>query len=179
MIDMKSFNRTLVSTVTLVFILATISCKKPSSTDDNIGSADITLTYGSQTLKITGDCGWASAGGVKYIGANHNTNSLRAFEASFNISAPPTITTTYTLVADQLDETPSNVWVSFVDMTNGSSYVSWVSSDNSGQFTLHVDGKKITANLDGIILEPGSNNTTSPSSNVQGILSGSLIFYRE
>lgn len=153
-----------------------LSCKKDKIEDSQPGTADVTITMGSQQMHVKGPCGWASAAGVNYIGANHETNNLRVFGISFNIENPPTATTTYTLVDDQLDESPAHVTAYFTEV-QGSTFIEWTSFDGSGNVTLQVSGKKITVNLDGIVFEPHNGNAAPYNAN--GTLSGSLTFYRE
>lgn len=173
---MKStfFSITFASLAVISSLSFMTSCKKDSEPKE--GTADITLTFGGQQIKIVGPCGWAVAGGVNYIGANDANNSLRVFETSFNITSLPTSTTTYTLVADQFDENPNHVWANITEIQN-STFIEWSSSDLSGNFTLVVDGDKFTVNLAGITLDAGDSNV-SPY-NADGTLTGTLEFYRE
>jgi len=160
----------------LLLAATLLSCKKDKTSEPKQGTADITLTVGSQQITVKGPCGWAVAGGVHYIGANHETDNLRVFETNFNIENPPSATTTYTLVDDQFDESPSHIWATVTQMQGGS-FIEWTSFDGSGNMTLNVSGDKITVNLSGIVLEPGSGNAAPYNGN--GTLSGTLTFYRE
>jgi hypothetical protein len=153
--------------------------KKPTSTTTPTteeGSATITLTLtNSEVYQLSGPCGWAVAGGVNYIGANHSTNSLKTFSAYFNISELPSQTTSYTLVQDQLDTDPTHIWMNITEII-GSSWIEWTSTDASGTLTLVVQGNKITADLSEITLESGSSNASPYDAN--GTLSGSLTLYK-
>ena len=140
------------------------------------GVADITLTTtGGTEFKIAGPCGWAVAAGVNYIGANHATNNLKVFAANFNIPALPTATTSYTLVDDSSDEDPTHITMSLTEIVDGG-FREWTSHDGSGTLTLVVEGNKVTANLAGINLEPGSTNHAPYDES--GALTGTLKFYR-
>jgi hypothetical protein len=140
------------------------------------GVADITLTTtGGTEFKIAGPCGWAVAGGLNYIGANHATNNLKVFAATFNIPVLPTTTTSYTLVDDSSDEDPTHITMSLTEIVDGG-FREWTSFDGSGTLTLVVEGNKVTANLAGINLEKGSGNLAPYNQN--GALTGTLKFYR-
>lgn len=151
------------------------SCKKDSDSPKE-GKANITLTVGAQQINITGSCGWATAAGVHYIGAKDSNNSLRVFEVNFNMENPPSVTSSYILVDDMLDETPTHVWMTVTEIMGGS-FIEWTSFDGSGTLLLTVSGDKVTANLSGITLESGSGNASPYNGN--GTLSGTLEFYRE
>lgn len=169
--------------------LFTISCSKDdndeTSTETNTtnseGEANIILTAGGQEFKLKGPCGWAVAGGVNYIGANQSDNQLRIFSADFNISELPTETTTYTLVEDVFDTDPSHITMNISELA-GSKLTEWSSKNTSGKLTLTVEGNKITANLEGIILyaqtDSGlfTNGNTGAFAN-NGVLTGTLTFY--
>lgn len=148
------------------------------------GKADITLTAGGEKYTIKGPCGWASAAGNRYIGANDGSNSLKTFSAFFNLQEAPAKTTTYTLVSDSFDEDPAHITMNITEMKNGGLF-EYNSTDNSGQLTLEVSGKKITVKLDGITLAPSTEDrgfytslNTGAFSN-PGVLSGTLEFYVE
>lgn len=164
--------------------LALMSCKKdekkkPSSTTTPVteeGEADITLTLtNGEVYQLSGPCGWATAMGVNYIGANHSSNNLKTFSTNFNIPELPSQTTTYVLVDDQLDEDPTHIWMNITEFS-GSSWIEWTSHDASGSLTLVVQGNKVTADLNNITLENGSSNA-SPF-NANGTLSGTLTLYK-
>ncbi|MES2557376.1 MAG: hypothetical protein V4604_14575 [Bacteroidota bacterium] len=145
------------------------------------GSADVTLTAGGSEFKVTGPCGWASAGGTNYIGSNHATNNLRTFSAYFNIENPPTQTTTYILVDDGLDTDPTHITMGISEIS-GNTLTEWHSTDASGTLTLTVVGNTITADLSGIVLSPQTNSGFFTNGNVgafanAGTLSGTLVFY--
>lgn len=151
--------------------------KKPATTTPAAqeGQADITLTLtNGQLFQLNGPCGWATSMGVNYIGANHAANNLKVFEATFNLTELPSQTTTYTLVDNQFDEDPTHIWMTLTEIM-GSSYVEWTSHDASGTLTLVVDGNHVTANLNGITLEAGSN---AAPYNASGVLSGTLSLYK-
>ncbi len=167
-----------------------ISCKKedskPSSTtpppSTGTSEANIILTAGGEEFKIIGPCGWASAGGTKYIGANHATNSQRVFATYFNIDTPPTQTTTYTLVEDYTDTDPTHITMNIVEI-KGDTLTEWNSTLTSGSLTLVVEGNKISANLNGISLTPGTSSGIFVSGNTgnfsnTGFLTGTLVFYQ-
>ena len=172
----------------LIFFIALsvfplLACKKeenkPSSSTTPTpqeGQANITLTLtNGEVFQLNGPCGWATAMGVNYIGANHSSNNLRTFETTFNIPTLPNQTTTYTLVDDQFDTDPTHIYMNITEIT-GSTWVEWTSHDNSGQLTLVVNGNTVTANLDGILLEAGSTNANPLNAN--GTLSGTLTLYK-
>lgn len=145
------------------------------------GKAAITLTAGGEQYKIEGPCGWASALGTKYIGANDAANNLKTFSAFFNIDNPPAKTTTYTLVGDVNDEDPTHIRMNITEI-RGSSLFEYTSTNTSGKLTLVVSGNKVTADLSGITLKPTTDeNPIFPSLNTgafskTGTLSGTLEF---
>lgn len=151
------------------------------------GAANIILTAGGQEFKVVGPCGWATAAGLNYIGANQGDNNLRTFFANFNIAQLPTTTTTYTLVADNnTDTNPTHITMSIGEVTTGSNPVStsWNSKSTSGTLTLVVDGNKVTVNLAGITLYPQTNSGFYTNGNTgafanNGALTGTLVFYRQ
>ena len=162
-------------------VLLSAACKKENlSEGTKEGSADITLTLtNGEKVHIKGPCGWAVAMDVPYIGANHADNNLLIFHCSFNISAPPSSTTTYTLVADNQDTDPAHAWINVTLVKNGS-IIGWSSTDASGSVTLNVTGKKVTVNLNGIGLKASDGFNANPAPyDAAGALSGSLEFYRE
>lgn len=147
------------------------------------GKADITLTAGGEQYKIQGPCGWASAGGTRYIGANEASNSLKTFSVFFNLENPPAKTTTYTLTGDSFDEDPGHITMNITEIKSGGMF-EYTSTNTSGKLTLVVSGKKITVNLDGIILKPTTESMIYKSLNTgafsqPGTLSGTLEFYAE
>ncbi len=176
----------------LLFVVsAFIACSNSddsSSNDDNnnpsvAGIANITLTAGGEQYKINGQCGWASAMGTHYIGANDGNNNLKTFSTFFNISELPSQTTTYTLVKDQDDTNPAHIWMNITEIRNGGLF-EYSSSDTSGTLTLVVTGNKVTVDLSGIVLQPNledpviyENLNVGAFSN-PGTLSGTLEFYR-
>lgn len=174
----------------LLFSVIILSCDKgddsnSSSTNPGQGIANITLTAGGEEFKINGPCGFASAGGAKYIGANQEGNNLRTFSSYFNITELPSTTTTYTLVEDVLDEDPLHITMNVTELSgsNSSILTEWSSTDSSGTLTLVVDGNKVTANLAGITLAPGTGGFGFTNGNVgafanNGILTGTLTFYK-
>lgn len=192
---------------TTVFILSLaivlLACKKkekeqptdpvPSSTTttgsttsgpSQTSVATVTLTSGTKATIINGSCGWAVAGGVNYIGAKDQANNLRVMEASFNIQSLPSQTTTYSLVAYDVNDTdPTHVNMSFTELV-GNGSLSWSSDASSGSLTLVVSGNKVTVNLAGISLKPQTNSGFYTNLNVgeyakPGALSGTLTFYKQ
>ncbi len=192
------------SIIILIVMVASllIACKKktestPTPTNTGGGSttsaptpttgvsvANITVTTGSVTTKLTGPCGWAVAGGVNYIGANDNVLTQRAFAINFNVPNPPSQTTTYSIVASASNNGTS---VNIVDMSfaeiAGNSSLSWESTNTSGSITLTVSGNKVTVNLAGITLKAQTNSGFFTNLNVgelakPGVLSGTLVFYK-
>lgn len=148
-----------------------------------VSAATITLTSGAQTTTITGSCGWASAGGVHYIGAHDQNKNLRIFEATFNIENPPAVTTTYTLVAYNINDTdPDHVSMSISEQV-GNGLFEWDSSNTSGTITLVVSGNKVTVDLSGITLTAQTNSGVYTNLNTgdyanPGVLTGTLTFYK-
>ncbi len=192
------------SIIILIVMVASllIACKKktestPTPTNTGGGSttsaptpttgvsvANITVTTGSVTTKLTGPCGWAVAGGVNYIGANDNVLTQRAFAINFNVPNPPSQTTTYSIVASASNNGTSVniVDMSFVEIA-GNSSLSWESTNTSGSITLTVSGNKVTVNLAGITLKAQTNSGFFTNLNVgelakPGALSGTLVFYK-
>lgn len=145
--------------------------------------ATITVTSGTKTTTLSGPCGWAVAGGVKYIGANDQANNKRVMEASFNIQDLPAQTTTYTLVAYDVNDTdPAHVSMSFTEIS-GNSLLQWSSGSTSGNLTLVVTGNKVTVDLSGITLKAQTNSGFYTNLNTgeyanPGVLSGTLTFYK-
>jgi hypothetical protein len=180
---MKTLEQVLI--ILMVSSAAIFGCSKDETTTPvtpTAGTADITLTAGGQQFKVKGPCGWASAGGTNYIGANQESNNLRTFSAFFNIKTPPSTTTTYVLVDDALDTDPTHIAMSISELS-GSKLTEWSSGDTSGKLTLVVSGNKITANLSGITLQPTTNAGFYTSGNVgdfanPGVLTGTLTFYK-
>ncbi|MDH4471924.1 MAG: hypothetical protein QE487_04905 [Fluviicola sp.] len=157
----------------------------PSSGNNNPpqgeSTANITLTAGGEEFKVVGPCGWASAGGTHYIGSNHAENNLRTFSAYFNLENPPTQTTTYILVDDELDTDPTHITMN-ISQIAGNTLTEWFSTNTSGTLTLVVEGNKISADLSGIVLSPQTNSGFFTNGNVgafanPGALSGTLVFY--
>jgi hypothetical protein len=168
-----------------------ISCKKdekkptsatPTPTTEE-GHADIALTMpNGEVFQLNGPCGWAVAGGVNYIGANHSSNNLRAFSTNFNITELPSQTTSYILVDDESDTDPTHITMSITEI-NGDTLTSWSSKTTSGTLTMVVNGNKITVNLAGISLYPQTNSGFFINGNVgafanDGALTGTLTFYK-
>lgn len=152
-------------------------------TSDKAGEAKITLTAGGQEFKVFGPCGWATALGTHYIGANQSDNNLRTFSSYFNISELPSSTTTYTLVEDSSDTDPTHITMNITEIS-GSKLTEWSSKNTSGKLILVVEGSKITANLAGITLYPQTNSGAFTNGNVgafanNGILTGTLTFYKK
>jgi hypothetical protein len=179
----------------LVFIALSasmlMSCKKdekkpttPTPTPaTEEGHADITLTMpAGEVYQLNGPCGWATAGGTNYIGANHASNNLKTFSAFFNISELPSQTTSYTLVGDGSDTDPAHITMNITEI-NGDTLTEWHSETNSGTLTMVVNGNEITVNLAGITLYPETNPGFFTSGNVgafanNGALTGTLTFYK-
>jgi hypothetical protein len=179
----------------LVFIALSasmlMSCKKDekkpvSSTTPPVteeGSADITLTMPTgEVYQLNGPCGWATAAGTNYIGANHSSNNLRTFSAFFNISELPSQTTSYTLVEDGSDTDPTHITMNITEI-NGDTLTEWHSQTTSGTLTMVVTGNEINVNLSGITLYPQTNPGFFTSGNVgafanSGALTGTLTFYK-
>lgn len=159
------------------------STTSTTSTPAQVSIANVTVTSGTKTTTLSGSCGWASAGGVKYIGAQDQVNSLKALEASFNIQNLPSQTTTYTLVAYDMNDTdPTHVSMSFSEQINGG-LLEWSSIATSGNLTLVVSGSKVTVNLAGITLKAQTNSGFYTNLNTgeyanPGVLSGTLVFYK-
>ena len=147
------------------------------------GQADITLTMpAGEVYQLNGPCGWASAAGTNYIGANHASNNLKTFSSYFNISELPAQTTSYTLVEDGTDTDPTHITMNITEI-NGDTLTAWHSKTTSGTLTLVVNGNVVTANLAGITLYPETNPGFFTSGNVgafsnNGALSGTLTFYK-
>lgn len=180
----------LVFTALSAFML--MSCKKdekkptPNPTPTPVteeGHADITLTMpAGEVYQLSGPCGWATAAGTNYIGANHASNNLKTFSSYFNISELPAQTTTYTLVEDGTDTDPSHITMNITEI-NGNTLTEWHSTTTSGTLTLVVNGNQVTANLAGITLYPETNHGFFTSGNVgafanEGALTGTLTFYK-
>ncbi|MEO8237914.1 MAG: hypothetical protein ABI793_17595 [Flavobacterium sp.] len=168
-----------------------ISCDNDDSNNDNdtsvqtptAGNANIILTAGGKEFKIVGPCGWASAAGANYIGANQADNNLRTFSSYFNIKQLPTTTTTYILTGDSSDTDPTHITMNITEIA-GTTLTSWNSKTTSGTLKLVVDGNKVTANLAGITLYPQTNSGFFTNGNTgafanNGALTGTLTFYRQ
>lgn len=173
----------MVSAVLLTLSFCTKKDEPSEEEEAGEGRADITLTAGGEKYTIQGPCGWASAGGNRYIGANDGSNSLKTFSVFFNLENPPSKTTTYTLTGDMLDEDPGHITMNITEMKNGGMF-EYTSTSTSGKLTLEVSGKKITAKLDGITLKPTTESSIGKSLNTgafsqPGTLSGTLEFYVE
>jgi len=159
------------------------STTSTTSTTTPASVASITVTSGTKTTTLSGSCGWASAGGVNYIGAKDQANSLRVLEASFNIQSLPSQTTTYALVAYDVNDTdPTHVSMSFSEQI-GNGLLEWSSIASSGNLTLVVSGNKVTVNLAGISLKAQTNSGFYTNLNTgeyanPGVLSGTLTFYK-
>lgn len=164
-------------------VSTTSTTSTTSSTTTPAGVASVTVTSGTKTTTLSGSCGWASAGGVNYIGAKDQNNSLRILETTFNIQTLPSQTTTYALVAYDVNDTdPTHVSMSFSEQI-GNGLLEWNSTASSGNLTLAVNGNKITANLTGISLKAQTNSGFYTNLNTgdyanPGVLSGTLTFYR-
>lgn len=162
-------------------VTSTTSTTTTTTTPASVAS--ITVTSGTKTTTLSGSCGWATAGGVNYIGAKDQANSLRVLEASFNIQSLPAQTTTYALVAYDVNDTdPTHVSMSFSEQI-GNGLLSWNSTATSGNLTLTVTGNKVTVNLAGISLAAQTNSGFYTNLNTgeyanQGVLSGTLTFYK-
>jgi len=168
---------------TAVLTLSFCTKKNDPEGQSQEGKANITLTAGGEQYKIQGPCGWASAGGTRYIGDNEASNSLKTFSAFFNLENPPAKTTTYTLVGDSFDEDPGHITMNITEIRSGGMF-EYTSTSASGKLTLEVSGKKITAKLDGITLKPTTESIIYKSLNTgafsqTGTLSGTLEFYVE
>lgn len=186
--------KTIKTTLAILFIsLITISCDNndnnpvgaPVPAPSGVGVADITLTVGGQQFTIDGPCGWASAGGVKYIGANQSDNNLKVFSTYFNIQELPAQTTTYVLVEDDTDTDPSHITMNLTEIIPGTppTLIEWSSINTSGTLTLVVEGNKVTVDLTGIVLKAGTGASGYTNGNVgafanNGTLSGTLTFYK-
>lgn len=186
--------------LTAALIITALACKKKKETTTpptsnsststtttgapvQVSAATITLTSGSKTTTITGSCGWATAGGVNYIGAHDTNKELRIFEATFNIQDPPAQTTTYTLTAYDVNDTnPAHVSMSIAEQI-GNGLLEWDSSNSSGTVTLVVTGNKVTVDLSGVTLAAQTNSGFYTNLNVgdyanPGVLTGTLTFYK-
>lgn len=176
----------------IMLSILSISCDNSESEENDIdtqipgeGIANIILTAGGQEFKIVGPCGWASAMGVNYIGANHESNKLRVFAANFNITKLPTVTTSYTVVeGSSADADPTHIAMSISEISgNNTILTSWSSKATSGKLTLTVSGNKVTADLAGITLYPQTNSGFYTNGNTgafanNGALTGTLTFYK-
>lgn len=162
--------------------------KKPTSTSTPTpttqeGHADITLTMPTgEVYQINGPCGWATALGTNYIGANHSSNNLKTFSTYFNISELPSQTTSYTLVEDGSDTDPTHITMNITEI-NGDTLTTWNSKTTSGTLTMVVNGNEITVNLAGITLYPQTDSGFFINGNVgafanNGALTGTLTFYK-
>ncbi|SCY48314.1 hypothetical protein [Flavobacterium caeni] len=168
-----------------IFLFAAIGLLTACDKDDQnampyyvapAGTADVTLTMtGGSTYELDGPCGWAYAGGVGYVGANQTDNSLKTFSIDTNLTELPSVTTTFTLTDDALDEDPTKARIHLTEFV-GSSFVSWDSTTASGQVTFAVNGNEVTVDLSGITLEAESSNDVPYDNN--GTLSGTLKFYK-
>ncbi len=160
-----------------------VSTSSTTSTATPASVASVTVTSGTKTTTLSGSCGWATAAGVNYIGAKDQANSLRVLEASFNIQSLPAQTTTYALVAYDVNDTdPTHVSMSFSEQI-GNGLLEWSSVASSGNLTLVVSGNKVTVNLAGISLKAQTNSGFYTNLNTgeyanPGVLSGTLTFYR-
>lgn len=173
---------------TLLTFFSLTACKSDDEpqikeeTNTEAGVANITLTAGGEQYKINGSCGWATVAGQNYIGAKDETNSLKVFSTYFNITALPTTTKTYTLVADQNDTDPNHIWMNITEIRGGGLF-EYNSSNTSGNLTLKVEGNKVSVDLAGIVLKPSTNSGAFTNLNVgafsnPGTLSGTLVFYK-
>lgn len=186
--------KTIKTTLAILFIsVVTISCDNndnnsvglPAPSSTGVGVANIVLTAGGQQFTINGPCGWASAGGVKYIGANQSDNNLKVFSTYFNIQELPTQTTSYVLVEDDTDTDLNHITMNLTEIIPGSTptLIEWSSINTSGTLTLVVEGNKVTADLTGIVLKSGTGAAGYTNGNVgafanNGTLSGTLTFYK-
>jgi hypothetical protein len=165
-------------------VSTTSTTSTTSATTTPAGVASITVTSGTKTTNLSGPCGWANAAGMDYIGANDQANNLRVLHASFNIQNLPAQTTTYALVAYDMDDTdPTHVSMSFSEQI-GSGLLGWNSTSASGNLTLVVSGNKVTVNLAGISLAAQTNSGFYTNLNTgeyanPGVLSGTLTFYKQ
>lgn len=163
-------------------VTSTTSTTTTTTTPASVAS--ITVTSGTKTTTLSGPCGWANAAGMDYIGANDQANNLRTLYASFNIQSLPAQTTTYLLVADDVNDTdPTHVSMSFSEQI-GNGLLEWSSTSSSGNLTLVVSGNKVTVNLSGISLQAQTNSGFYTNLNTgeyanPGILSGTLTFYKQ
>ncbi len=181
LIACKKKNESTTTTPTSTSGGTTTSSPTPTT---GVSIANITITTGSVTTKLTGPCGWAVAGGVNYIGANDQTLTQRVCAINFNISNPPSQTTTYSIVASASNNgTSANIIdMSFAEIA-GNSSLAWNSTNSSGSITLVVSGNKVTVNLAGITLAAQTNSGFFTNLNVgelakPGVLSGTLVFYK-
>ncbi len=170
-------------------LFITLACRnddRNNAEEENAqpGTAAITLTASGEAYKITGPCGWATVAGQRYIGANDSGNSLKTFSTYFNIDELPAVTTSYILVKDMNDTDPAHIWMNISEIRGGGLF-EYTSNNSSGILTLKVEGKKVTVDLSGIVLQP----TTGPSGaftslntgafSHPGTLSGNLVFYKD
>lgn len=144
------------------------------------GKGEITLSAGGEEYKISGNCGWAAAGGAKYIGLQDANNPLKTFSIFFNVEDIPKSTTSFDLVADVLDEDPKHVTMNITEIKGGSMF-EYRSTDASGKVTLEVNGNSVKVNLNGVKLKPTTTNPIYTSLNTgafskEGTLKGTLIF---
>lgn len=168
----------------LPILIVLIACtkkddnKKTTNSNGNpAGIAKLVLKYETDSIVLNGSCGWASAGGVKYIGCKDDNNSLRVVDITFNIDELPNSNTTYNIKATDFSDTlKSNVNLNFTEMIGGT-FVEWNSNDNSGNITLVIEGKKVTANLVNIKLSAGTDNAVKY--NKEGTLNGNIVFYKD
>ncbi|MES2131234.1 MAG: hypothetical protein V4506_02730 [Bacteroidota bacterium] len=154
-----------------------------TSTPSQVSVASITLTSGAKTITVSGTCGWATVAGINYIGAKDQNKSLRVLEASFNIQSLPSQTTTYPLVAYDVNDTdPTHVSMSFSEQI-GNGLLEWTSTSASANLKLVVSGNKVTVDLAGITLQAQTNSGFYTNLNTgdyanPGVLSGTLTFYK-
>lgn len=146
------------------------------------GKADIILTAGASQFKLAGPCGWATAMGAKYIGANDAKNKLKVFSTYFDIPNPPSVTTTYILTDNNEFKDPKYITMN-ISETAGMKLTEWKSTKTSGSLTLKVEGNKITADLSGITLSSTTSKGFYEDGNVgdfakDGKLTGTLTFYK-
>ncbi|QEC44583.1 hypothetical protein [Pseudobacter ginsenosidimutans] len=167
----------IVAAIALLSVLVVYSSGKkiepaePHISNTYDGTVNATLTAGGKEFKVTGSCGTLEAGfgdkKVKKIAGNHKEVPTRAINITFLDNQLPTKTTKYTIVkarkiGEARDTDPSHVTIWIGEIINkyeagkivSTTNTSWYSSNNSGQITINVNGNKITASLDGIVLKP-------------------------
>lgn len=158
----------------IILVSTLLSCEEgdilpiiePSNTE---GLGNIKIKSGTATTEITGESVWETIIDESFLFLSDQTNTNRGLIISFNVSHPPTRTTTYKIVENASEEDPNQIDIVFSEyktVNNKISLLQWSSTDQSGELTLVVNGDKVTANLDGIVLKPRLISTGFDSLNI-------------